>query len=113
MKNENSMKNILLITSLYPSNDIKILNNTAVCHYFAKEWRALGYEVRVIFCYHCYPAIFYPVLKLMSKVLANKSGIAVMTENSTSVHNYALDGIEVSRIPVRKNRPGGIFPQKN
>lgn len=107
------MKNkVLLLTSLYPSDDIKILNNTSVCHYFAKEWMALGYDVRVIFCYHCYPAIFYPVLRFLSKILADKSGIAVMTENSTSVHNYILHGIEVSRIPVRKNRPGGIFPQK-
>lgn len=106
------MKNILLITSLYPSDDIKILNNTSVCHYFAKEWMALGYNVRVMFCYHCYPAVFYPILKLMSKILADKAGIAVMTENSTHTCNYELDGIKVSRIPIRKNRPGGTSPPK-
>ena len=39
------MKNILLITSLYPSDDIKLKNNTSVCHSFAKEWKALGYNV--------------------------------------------------------------------
>lgn len=97
---------------MYPSDDIKILNNTAVCHYFAKEWRELGYNVRVIFCYHCYPDYFYPLLKFMAKTLANKSGIGVMTVNSKEIHNYELDGIKVSRIPVRKNRPGGIFPPK-
>lgn len=106
------MKNILLITSMYPSDDIKILNNTAVCHYFAKEWISLGYNVRVIFCYHCYPSYFYPLLRVMSKTLANKAGIGVMSINSKEKHEYELDGVKITRIPVRKNRPGGIFPNR-
>lgn len=106
------MKNILLITSLYPSKDIKILNNTAVCHYFAKEWKNMGYNVRVIFCYHCYPFYYYPLLKILAKFLANKAGIAVMTSNSSKISEYTLDGIKVSRIPIKKNRPGGHFSKK-
>ena len=106
------MKNILLLTSLYPSDDIKILNNTAVCHYFAKEWVKMGYNVRVVFCYHCYPDYFYPFLKIASKTLANKTGISVMYINSKETHDYEMDGIRISRIPTRKNRPGGSFPNK-
>ena len=106
------MRNILLVTSLYPSDDIKIINNTAVCHYFAKEWVKMGYNVRVIFCYHCYPNYFYPFLKMASKTLANKTGISVIYINSKETHDYEMDGIRISRIPTRKNRPGGVFPAK-
>lgn len=97
---------------MYPSDDIQILNNTSVCHYFAKEWIKLGYNVRVMFCYHCYPDYFYPFLRLMAKTLANSSGIGVMTINSKVIHDYELDGIKISRIPIRKNHPGGTFPQR-
>ena len=97
---------------MYPCDNIRILNNTSVCHYFAKEWREMGFNVRVIFCYHCYPDYFYPLLRIMAKTLANKSGVGVMTKNSKEIYNYELDGIKVSRIPIRKNRPGGSFPTK-
>lgn len=106
------MKKILMITSLYPSDGIKILNNTAVCHYFTKEWKNLGYIVRVIFCYHSYPSYYYPMLRLFDKMLANKSGVAVMCSNIKDDFDYYLDKIKVTRIPIKKNRPGGFFLQK-
>ena len=103
------MKNILLITSLYPANDIKLLNNTSVCHYFAKEWVKLGCCVRVIFLYHLFPVYYYPILKLFNKKIANKSGIAVLDKYLPVEFTYELDGLKVTRIPVKKTRPGGDF----
>ena len=105
------MKNILLISSLYPADDIKLLNNTAVCHYFAKEWIQMGYHVRVIFLYHLFPIYYYPILKLFRRKLANSSGIAVLDKYLPAEYSYNIDGIDITRIPIKKSRPGGSFPE--
>ncbi len=103
------MKNILLITSLYPSDDLALMNNTAVCHYFAKEWIKSGYNVRVIHLYHIYPFIYYPILKMMNSYLASKTGHAILEARKTKEHSYHIDGIKVTRIPTKKYRPHGMF----
>lgn len=105
------MKNILLITSLYPCDDVKILNNTAVCHYFAKEWVKGGYNVKVIFNYHIYPRIYYPFLRLFRKQLANIKGISIQDLYLNKRHSYTMDGVEIDRIPIYKGKPGGGFTQ--
>ncbi len=103
------MKNILLITSLYPTDDIKLKNTTSVCHYFAKDWKSMGYEVRVIFYYNIYPFFYYPFLKLASKILANRFDAAILTKRFSKVYHYEIDGIKVSRIPIYKRFPRGSF----
>ena len=50
---------ILMLTTVYISNDIKILNNTSVCHYFAKEWAKSGHDVKVIYSYPVFLRIFH------------------------------------------------------
>lgn len=111
--NKLESKNILLITSLYPSDDMKLLNNTAVCHYFAKEWKSFGYNVRVIHLYHTYPLFYYPMLKLTNSYLASKTGHAILEKRETKEHTYYIDDIKATRIPVMKNRPHGHFDRKN
>lgn len=107
------MKNILLLSSLYPADDIKILNDTAVCHYFAKEWIKMGYNVRVIHTYHVYPWYYYHMIRLFRKVIANHTGIAVLDIKKTDIYTYNKDGITITRIPTRKSRPGGSFSVKS
>ena len=107
------MKNILLLSSLYPADDLKILNDTAVCHYFAKEWMKLGYNVRVIHTYHVYPFYYYYVIRLFRRVLANLTGIAVLDKKISKVCTYEKDEIKVTRIPIKKFRPGGSFSKNN
>ena len=80
------MKKILLITSLYPADDIQFKNNTAVCHYFAKEWVRMGYAVRVINLYNEYPLCFYPFLKIVKNILAEKVSTAILAERKHEVH---------------------------
>ena len=104
--------NILLISSLYPSDDLALLNNTAVCHYFAKEWKKNGYNVRVIHLYHIYPQIYYPILKWTNSYLASKTGHAILEKRETKEHTYEIDGISVTRIPIMKNRPHGQFDDR-
>ena len=105
------MKNILLITSLYPAEDIKIKNNTAVCHYFAKEWVKMGYNVRVINLYNEYPAYYYPVLKVAKNIFADRFGIAILDKRLTGEHEYEMDGIKVTRLSVYKAKPHGDFSE--
>lgn len=103
------MKNILLITSLYPADDVKFLNNTSVCHYFSKEWVKLGHNVRVIFSYRIYPWYYYPVIKIMKKRLARTQAAAILDKRLTSPHHYEMDGVKVCRLPIYKSRPHGEF----
>lgn len=105
-------RNILLITSLYPADDIQFKNNTAVCHYFAKEWLRLGYVVRVINLYNIYPSYYYPALKLFKNVFADKFGIAILDKRKKNEHNYVIDGINVTRLPAYKSKPHGDFSEK-
>lgn len=106
------MKNILLVTSLYPCDDVKLLNNTAVCHYFAKEWKKLGYNVRVIFNYNMYPWYYYPALKLFKRQMANIFGISIQDHYLNKRHTYTLDGILIDRLPILKNKPHGGFSEE-
>lgn len=106
------MKNILLITSLYPCDDVKLLNNTAVCHYFAKEWKKLGYNIRVVFNYNMYPWYYYPVLKLFKRQMANFFGISIQDHYLNKRHTYTLDGILIDRLPILKNKPHGGFSKE-
>lgn len=103
------MKNILLITSLYPSDDVNFLNNTSVCHYFAKEWVKMGYNVHVIHSYRIYPWYYYPILKLTSRYLAKTQASAILDKKLDNVYSYNLDGVHVDRIPIKKSRPHGEF----
>lgn len=106
------MKNVLLLSSLYPNDDVKFLNNTAVCHYFAKEWTALGYNVRVIHLYNSFPIYQYPLLKAMNKILASKWDNAVLDKYLPNEHTYTMDGIKITRMPVKKSMPGGTYKDK-
>lgn len=107
------MKNILLLSTLYPSDDVKFLNNTAVCHYFAKEWKKIGYNVRVIFLYNSFPFYFYPLLRVINNALADKRGIAILDKYLPNEHDYIMDGVKITRIPVKKSRPGGSYKIEN
>lgn len=106
------MKRILLLTSLYPSGDVKILNNTSVCHYFACEWAKMGYEVRVILNYNIYPLVFYPFLRLFRKQMANIFGVSIQDVYINKPFRYEQDGITVDRLPIFKAKPGGGFSEK-
>lgn len=104
-----SSKNILLLTSLYPCDDIKITNNTSVCHYFAIEWLRMGYNVRIIFNYNVYPRIVYPIMRIFRKQMSNVFGVSIQDVYLGSHKRYEKDGIIVDRLPIYKSRPSGRF----
>lgn len=98
---------IFMVTSLYPLDNQAVLHNTNVCHYFAKEWVRMGYEVRVVFNYHVYPRIFYWLYKLLKPIVNRQTGKAIYDQYTEMQYDYELDGVKISRLPILKWRPGG------
>lgn len=98
------MKNILLISSIYPipSPDNE---GTPVCHYFARDWKKLGYHVRVIHTQSVYPFFFYWIAKFFKAIIAAKTGAVVYTKKDKTISTYKMDDVDVMRIPVLKLIP--------
>lgn len=106
------MKKILLISTIYPipSKDNK---GTAVCHFFAREWLKMGYEVRVVHIQAVYPAILYRLARLARNRIASLTGAVVYTEADRETVRYEMDGVPVMRVPVFKPIPHGPFSRKS
>ena len=97
------MKNILLISPIYPGPGIPI-NNTPVVHYFAREWVALGYNVRVISCPSNFPTIFLWVAKLFHNILESLFNVGIRSQKLDECE-YVIDGVSVVRYPLSKMIP--------
>jgi glycosyltransferase involved in cell wall biosynthesis len=104
------MKNILLTTTIYPlkSNN----KGTPVCHYFAKEWVEMGYNVKVFHVQNVYPFYFYWIAKLLAKYIISKTGAVVYTSKDRG-DEFVLDNVQVYRIPVFKQKPHGKNSNKS
>lgn len=102
------MNNILLISTIYP-----ILNSqnygTKVCHYFARDWIKMGYNVRVVHYQAIYPRPFYWVAKLMRNYLAAKTGAVIYTKRDLKIFYCNMNGVPIMRIPLYKPLPHGRF----
>lgn len=101
--------NILLLSTIYPlpSSQNK---GTAICHYFAKEWVAMGHKVNVIHYQAIYPFFFYWIAKFAGKYIASKTG-AVVYDKADKGEKYVRDGVSIFRIPLLKYIPHGRFRQ--
>lgn len=100
------MKNILLITNIYPNNDPEYLG-TKVCHAFTREWSKMGYNVRVIHFDSLFPRPFYWVAKLFKSMIQAKTGSVAYTKTPRTPKQYYVDEIPVLFIPLKK-----LFPHK-
>ncbi len=100
-------RNILLLTSIYPSDDTEYVA-TSVVHYFAREWVKMGYEVKVIYSLAVFPAIYYQLTKYFQRLIYRFVGHKVPTRRLTPRH-YSMEGVEVYRFPIYKRIPHGGF----
>lgn len=98
------MKNILLLTSIYPVNREGYVG-TKICHYFAKEWTKMGYNVKVLFFWSTFPKPYYWITKPFVSTLRARTSFAfpMFTFNKTEI--YSKDGVEVILLPVLKILP--------
>lgn len=105
------MKNILILTKIYPGKDLPS-NDTKVVHYFAKEWKKMGYNVLVIHNLVLFPPFVYWITRMFSSKLAAIFGAVVPTVNDAKIKEYEVEGVDVIRIPIRKYIPHGMFSGK-
>lgn len=105
------MKNILLITNIYPNNDPKY-GGTAVCHSFTTEWVKMGYCVRVVHFDSLFPRPYYWVGKLFNERIQAKTGTVAYTNTPRKPTRYTVDGIPVIFMPLRKLVPHKAPSQK-
>lgn len=105
------MKNVLLITNIYPNNDPEY-GGTAVCHSFTTEWAAMGYNVRVVHFDSLFPRPYYWVGKLFNERIQAKTGTVAYTKTPRKPTRYMVDGIPVIFVPLRKFVPHRAPSQK-
>lgn len=105
------MKNILVLTSIYPSAESP-RGFTPVVHYFAKEWVKMGYNVKVIHNQTRYPFFFYWAPRVMRKYLEAKLGFALPVKAQTTEKHWVQDGVMVHRIPIFRRFPSTPFSGK-
>src|SRR5690606_16107646 len=100
------MKNkILLLTTIYPSPDLSLMNSTNVCHYFAKEWVKAGYEVQVVFNYPVYTPVVHKIADLIGKRVASFGQSYFITKRIKECKEYEMDGVMIWRAPLYKLLP--------
>lgn len=96
------MNNILLLSSIYPLP--KDNKGTSVCHYFAREWVKMGYNVRVVHNQNVFPRPFYWLARINRKKIAARTGAVVYTKQDKG-DTFEMDGVPVKRIPLFKPIP--------
>lgn len=104
------IKNILLLVPIYPADDIK--NQSAyITHYFAKEWVRAGYNVKVCQYPSNFPPLVYGISKLVGPLVDSKI-LDHVRKYPLKEKFYELDGINVSRFPMKKVYPHGKYSVK-
>lgn len=98
------MKNILLISNIYPNNDPEY-GGTAVCHTFTKEWVKMGYNVRVVHFDSLFPRPYYWVGNLFNEQIQAKTGTVAYTNTPRKPVRYLVDSIPVMFVPLKKIVP--------
>lgn len=98
------MRNILLLTNIYPNNDPEY-GGPAVCHTFTREWMEMGYNVRVVHFDSLFPRPYYWVGKLFNERIQAKTGTVAYTNTPRRPTRYTVDGIPVIFVPLRKLVP--------
>lgn len=106
------MKNILLLTNIYPTEDPKY-PGTKICHFFTKEWQRIGYNVRVVHYESCFPQLYYKIGGLFRERIMAKTGSLVDMSVPRIPVRYEVDGIKVLRVPLKKYVPHGSVPKKS
>ncbi len=98
------MKNILLLTNIYPNNDPNY-GGTAVCHSFTTEWVKMGYNVRVVHFDSLFPRPYYWVGKLFNERIQAKTGTVAYTNTPRKPKQYMVDDVPVMFVPLKKFVP--------
>ena len=105
------IKNILVLTPLYPADDLP-KENTPVVHYFTRQWAKEGYNVVVINYPYNFPKLVLNLTKPFLGRIKQHFGMAVVRTTYLKETEYELDGVRVKRIPLKKVKPHGRYSRK-
>ena len=105
------MKNILMLTNIYPNNDPDY-GGTVVCHSFTKEWASMGYNIRVIHFDSLFPRPYYWLGKLFNERIQAKTGTVAYTKTPRRAKHYLVDEIPVLFVPLKKLVPHKAFSKR-
>lgn len=100
-------RKILVLTTIYPSSDLKMTNTTNVVHYFTREWVKMGYDVRVVFNYPIYLRCLHWIAMIFKNVLASKFNTSVTVSYTNKDKIFEIEGVKVYRLPLFKPLPHG------
>lgn len=98
---------ILVLTSLYPADDIQ-KSDTPVVHYFTKEWVKTGCDVRVIHYAYNLPSWALWIVTTFPKLVSKVWGGIIRTKEIEE-REYILDDVPIKRITLRKIIPHGRY----
>ena len=105
------MKSILILTTIYPNPYSKL--DTPVIHYFAKEWRKLGYNVLVIHYQSIFPSFFYWIANLFPGLVRKVIGTDFFhNKRRTKDVSYLKEDVTIYSFPIYKLLPHGRYPKK-
>ncbi len=99
-----------MLTPIYPSPDL--ICQTTVVHTFAKEWAAMGHQVRVVHNIVSFPRIIYFFASFFKEFISSKLGTKINFKKVQSDSRYVIDGIEVFRFPIFKSLPHVRYPKQ-
>ncbi len=98
------MRNILLITNIYPNNDPQY-GGTKVCHNFTTEWVKMGYNVKVVHFDSLFPRPYYWFGELFNEKIQAKTGTVAYTKTPRKPTRYTVDNVPVIFVPLKKYVP--------
>lgn len=99
--------NILVLTSLYPADDIP-KSDTPVVHYFTKEWVKKGCNVQVVHIAYNLPKWAFWLIRTFPRLVSKFWG-GVLRTKPIDDREYCLDGVPVRRIPLKKKKARGRY----
>lgn len=108
--NKVSSKKILLLTPVYPGNDVH-KSTTPVVHYFTREWKKMGHEVLVVHYPVNFPKLVYTLARPFKDKISTIMGSEIRTW-AVKECEYDWDNIHVKRIPLVKFRPHCRYSSK-
>lgn len=104
------MRKILFISTMYPNS---LRPGTGVCHYFTRQWKMMGYDVKVIYLRSMFPRIYTDMARLFPKLALKYVGNHVEMDRDMSILTEEKEGIPVYSIPIYKYVPHGKYPKRS
>lgn len=105
------MKRILVLTNVYPASDMPS-TATPIVHYFAKEWVAMGYDVRVIHYKAAFPDALIKFVNFIKNYIKINTPF-VLSPVIVRDREFEMDGVNVTRFMIPKLRPHTLFIHKH